>query len=49
MVGLILPWGFGVMGLSVPSLVVASWKSLLLEFQCSGILGGLFLLLVALP
>lgn len=27
--GLILLWGFGVMGLSVPSLVTASWKSLL--------------------
>lgn len=25
--GLILPWGFGMMGLSVPSLVAARWKS----------------------
>lgn len=27
LVGLILPWGFGVMGLSVPFLVAASCKS----------------------
>lgn len=42
-------WGDGFVCPHPWSLPAAKATSLLLEFQCSGILGGLFLLLVALP